>query len=166
MTTAALATTDTKSVTPDTDNSAFAEGVILTRFGMVPATKDQQVRFKDGLPGFPGVECFQIERVPHVDGDLMLLQATEHVDIAFFVLPLDRSSSIIQAKDITATCEQLGIPEEDLMMLTVVNLQRENETLAKYVNLRAPIFIDVNKQTGAQVVLGNSSYPLRLKLAE
>lgn len=164
MTTAALETTETKAASPAAGDPALPQGVVHTRFGMVPATLDQQVRFKGGLPGFPGIDSFQLESVPQVDGDLMLLQSIDHVDVAFFVLPLASDQTAIKTSDIEATCQQLSIPADDLLMLTVVNLQRDGDSLEKYVNLRAPIFIDIQKQTGSQVVLNNANYPLRLKL--
>lgn len=164
MTTASL----DQSVTATTEVTASAadapDGVVHTRFGMVPLTPEQQITFKGGLPGFPGVECYQLEKVPHVEGDLMLLQSVDHVDIAFFVLPLAKDTGVVQRKDIDTACSQLGIADQDLLMLTVVNLQRSGQELEKYVNLRAPICVDIQKQTGAQFVLNNPEYPLRLKL--
>lgn len=158
---------DTAAIAPGISaslDSTRPESVVLTRFGMVPATPTQQVRFKDGLPGFPDVELFQLERVPQLEGDLLLLQSVDHVDIAFFVLPLDPNDNVIHQSDVANSCGQLDIAVDNLMILTVVKLQRNGDQLERFLNLRAPIFVDTQKQTGTQIVLNNPEYPIRFKL--
>ena len=164
MTTAAMDQTGTAPPLGGGHQSDTPADIIHTRFGMVPATKDQQVVFKGGLPGFPGKECFQLERIPEVQGDIYLLQSVDSAEVAFFVLRLDSSNEILKAEDISATCKQLDIPEDQLLMLGVVKLQRTGDKIEKYINMRAPIFIDMEKQHGVQIVLNNADYPIRLPL--
>lgn len=139
-------------------------GVLSTRFGALPVDRQKQISFRGGLPGFPELETYQLDRPPGADGDLLLLQSIDNEDIAFFVLPLGDGAEPIAASDIDDACQRLDIPRSDLLVLLVVNLTRETDGLRKLVNLRAPIFIDVAKQRGAQLVLSNLDYPMRFAL--
>jgi len=139
-------------------------GFLSTRFGEVRFNPQQQIRFRGGLPGFPDLEIYQLDRPAGIDGDLLLLQSIDTPDIAFFVLPLGDDADPIAPADLDEACQRLEIPRADLLVLLVVNLSRERDGLRKFVNLRAPILIDVAKRRGAQLVLPNADYPMRFAL--
>ncbi|MEZ5861495.1 MAG: hypothetical protein R3D28_21370, partial [Geminicoccaceae bacterium] len=65
-----------------------AADVLATRFGPVPLDSGRQFRFRGGLPGFPEAEHFQLDPIPDLDSDFMLLQAVGVPDIGFIVVVL------------------------------------------------------------------------------
>jgi len=139
-------------------------GLLETCFGPVALDPAQQIRFKGGLPGFPEHEQFQLEVLPSLNSDLFLLQSLDDREVAFIVMPLPESAGIIAREDIAEVSRQLGIAAGDLLMLAIVTIQRNDDGVRRHVNLRAPLFVDVNRRTGAQVVLANPDYPVRFPL--
>ena len=139
---------------------------IVTRFGPVTINPENQVTFKGGLPGFPSLETYQLDAIPGVPGDLLLLQALDDADIGFIVMTVPQSAGVIAAAEIGDVCRKLNIAAGDLLLLSVVSLQpgADGKGVRKFANLRAPLFIDVRNRRGAQVVLANPDYPLRFDL--
>lgn len=142
-----------------------AGGTLTTRFGPVPFDEDRQIRFRGGLPGFPSVETFQLEPLPGLESELMLLQAVEAPEVGFITLPLPLDMPVLRPSDIADVARMLDIEAGELMILAIVTLVSGASGIETYLNLRAPLFIDVRRKVGAQVVLGDPSYPLRHRLA-
>ena len=136
-------------------------GTLATRFGPVPLDPDRQIRFRGGLPGFPEVEHFQLDPIPDLASDFMLLQAVGVPDIGFIVVILPDDVPVIRRQDIEDVRTMLDIAAGELMVLAVVTLVRGSGGIDKVVNLRAPLFVDARRKVGAQVVLANPAYPLR-----
>ncbi len=136
-------------------------GALDTRFGPVPLDPDRQIRFRGGLPGFPEVEHFQLDPIPDLASDFMLLQAVGVADIGFIVVILPDDVPVIRRQDIEDVRAMLDIEAGELMVLAVVTLVRTRNGIDKVVNLRAPLFVDARRKVGAQVVLANPAYPLR-----
>jgi flagellar assembly factor FliW len=151
---------------PAAGNGTFAAAAtIATRFGPVPLDPDRQIRFRGGLPGFPTVETFQLEPLPGLESELMLMQAVDAPDIGFITLPLPEDMPVLHQGDIRDVSRMLDIEAGELMILAIVTLAAGKAGMDAFLNLRAPLFIDVRRKVGAQVVLGNPSYPLRHRLA-
>jgi flagellar assembly factor FliW len=140
------------------------DGVLATRFGPVPLDPDRQVRFRGGLPGFPSIERFQLEPLPGLESELMLLQAIEAPEIGFITLPLPIDMPVLRATDVADVARLLDIEPGELMILAIVTLAQGAAGVETSLNLRAPLFIDVRRRVGAQVVLGDPSYPLRHRI--
>ena len=49
-------------------------------------------------------------------------------------------------------------------LLAIVTLASGHSGIEKFLNLRAPLFIDARRKLGAQVVLADANYPLRYRL--
>lgn len=152
----------------DTDKTDAAEkampqaaDVLATRFGPVPLDSGRQFRFRGGLPGFPEAEHFQLDPIPDLDSDFMLLQAVGVPDTGFIVVVLPDDVPVIRRQDIDDVRAMLDIACGELMVLAVVTLVPTENGVEKVVNLRAPLFVDVRRKVGAQVVLSNPAYPLR-----
>jgi len=138
--------------------------VLETRFGPVPLDPDRQIRFRGGLPGFPAVEWFQLDPIPGVESDLLLLQAVDAPGIGFITLPLPDDIPVLRQADLTDVSAMLDIVPGELMILAIVTLATGHAGIEKFLNLRAPLFIDVRRKLGAQVVLADANYPLRYQL--
>lgn len=137
---------------------------LQTRFGPVPLNSEQQISFKGGLPGFPNVELFQLNQIPGVSSELLLLQAVDEPELGFIVFSLPSTVPVIAPKDIGDVCQTLKISAGDLLLLVMVTLRTSDEGVKKFANIRAPLFVDVRRRVGAQVVLASNEYSLRLPL--
>lgn len=141
------------------------EDSLVTRFGPVPLDPDRQVRFRGGLPGFPRIERFQLEPLPGLESELMLLQAIEVPDIGFITLPLPvEDMCVLRSSDVADVTRMLDIDLGELMILAIVTLAQGAAGIETFLNLRAPLFVDVRRRMGTQVVLGDPSYPLRHRI--
>lgn len=140
------------------------DDVLETRFGPVPLDPDRQIRFRGGLPGFPEVEWFQLDPIPGLESELLILQAIDAPGIGFITLPLPDDIPVLRESDLAGVSTMLDIAPGELMVLAIVTLAATHDGIDKYLNLRAPLFIDARRKIGAQVVLADASYPLRYRL--
>ncbi len=139
-------------------------GTLETRFGPVPLDPDRQFRFRGGLPGFPAVEWFQLDPIPGLESDLLILQSVDAPGVGFITLPLPEDIPLLRQADLADITKMLAIAPGELMVLAIVTLAASGNGIEKYLNLRAPLFIDVRRKVGAQVVLADARYPLRYRL--
>jgi flagellar assembly factor FliW len=134
-----------------------------TRFGTVPFDPDRQIRFRGGLPGFPAVEWFQLDPIPGLTSELMILQAIDAPNVGFITMPLPDEVPVLLDADLADVSRMLEIAPGERLILAIVTLASGRDGIEKYLNLRAPLFIDTRRKVGAQVVLGNPAYPLRYR---
>jgi flagellar assembly factor FliW len=120
------------------------------------------IRFKDGIYGFESVKEFVLLQRDE-GGAVWSLQAADApypsliVVNPFLIFP--DYDPVLSPADL----KQLGNPkEEDLCILAVAVIKRELKD--SVVNLKSPVVINVPKKTGSQVILEDSSYPVRCKL--
>ena len=149
---------------PETLTMNEDKGALPTRYGPMPIVPERQVEFHGGLPGFPGLEWFQVGPLPRGDTGMMLLQSIDDPDVGFLLSPMDLTASFIAREDSDAVCRDLGIAPDDLSLMVIVSVRRADAGIETFVNLRAPLFIDTRRRVGAQVVMQNDRYPLRLKI--
>jgi flagellar assembly factor FliW len=138
---------------------------LQTRFGPLPLDPNRQIRFRGGLPGFPEIERFQLDPLPGIETELLLLQAVDNASVGFITLPLPETLDVLSPADVASVGRMLDIEPGELMVLAIVKLAESKGRVDKYLNLRAPLFIDARRKVGAQVVLANPSYPMRHRLA-
>lgn len=120
------------------------------------------IRFADGIYGFESVKEFVLLQQDEVQA-IWSLQAADAsypsliVVNPFLVFP--DYSPVLPRADL----ERLGNPcGEDLCVLAVAVIKRELKD--SVVNLKSPIAINVPKRIGRQVILEDSSYPVRCRL--
>jgi flagellar assembly factor FliW len=150
---------------PAVTEAAAPRDALMTRFGPLPVDADRQIRFRGGLPGFPQIERFQLEPLPGIETELMLLQAVDAEEIGFITLPLPADQSVLRPTDVAAAGRMLDIEPGELLVLAIVTLAETDKGIEKFLNLRAPLFIDARRKIGAQVVLADPSYPMRHRMA-
>jgi flagellar assembly factor FliW len=117
------------------------------------------LRFAEGIPGFPDLRRFTLlELAP--DGAFQLLQSLDDPDIAMVVsVPWlffpDYAPELGEAEQ-----RDLGIdsPEEAVLFCPVA-IDPDGETV--YVNLLGPFVVNQRTNQGRQVVLADSSLPVR-----
>lgn len=124
------------------------------------------IEVPDGLPGFPDLHHFALERLDEL-GLLLEMRSLEDDRVRFVVVPSvaffpDYAPEI---DDLSAAKLGLGgdaAPEQAPLVLLVVTVGATLDTST--VNLMAPVVINGATRVAAQVVLDDPSLPLRAPL--
>ena len=120
--------------------------------------------FPQGLPGFPEVTDFRLERLP-ASPRFLRLRSTEPGGPEFIVLPQAGSAVPIEESDIADGCGAVGLDPADVAVLLVVRFSREGSGPMLSVNRRAPLLVDLQRNLGFQVVLPRPDYAVRHPIA-
>lgn len=143
-----------------------------SRFGEVEIADDEVITFPDGLPGFAGTRKMVLiggGNLPGVDVSddhqmLYWIQDIVDPDLAFLSLvPWE----VYPEYDIDIDPSDVeGADPDDLCILSIVTVRRENETVRMTSNLMAPVVINTQTRTGRQVILAEGDWPVHAPLAE
>lgn len=146
--------------------------VDTTRFGQIEVPDDEVVLFDDGLPGFRGRRRMVVIGAGDLIGaqggeghhSLFWLQDVDDPDLAFLTtVPW----SAYPDYDIEIDPGDVGGADpDDLCILVIVTVRREDERAILTSNLLAPVVIDVRRRVGQQLILQDADWPLRAPLAE
>ena len=136
--------------------------VITTRFGDVTITVDNPITIGKGMLGFPDQSRFCLVNFPvQKFQQFKLLQSLEDEALSFITLPLDVDNQIISRPDIEEVCNELSLPINDLAILLIVSVHRDQDLVRLSVNARAPIFVNTPERSAEQCVMRNNSYMVR-----
>jgi len=128
--------------------------------GAVTVRQSDLFRFPVGLPGFESCRTFAL--VPSGREQLWWLQSAERADLVFLVVDPFHFFPGYQVDLQPAELATLGAsPDSTLMVLAIVTLPR-TEQEAPTANLRAPLFLDVERREGRQVVLSDERYHVQM----
>ncbi len=146
--------------------------VETSRFGTIEAADDEVVSFPDGLPGFPGERRMILLGAGQMPGSVELgdhhtlfwLHDVDDPELAFLtIVPW----SAYPDYDIDVDPAEVDDADaDDLCVLAIVTVRRENDGVRLTSNLLAPVVIDTNRRVGRQVILQDSSWPVHAPLAE
>lgn len=135
---------------------------IATRFGDVTVDLGKAVVFPRGLLGMPDKMRFVATNFPSEKmKQFRLLQSLDDHNLSFITLPLEVQNSIIAPQDVRSACQDLQIPEEDMVLLLIVSVHRGLDSVRLSVNARAPLLLDVERRLGAQFVFQNDAYSVQ-----
>jgi flagellar assembly factor FliW len=145
------------------------------RFGTIEVDDDGALTVPDGIPGFPAMKRVVVFSATSVPGGglpghespakehaLYWLQDIDNGDLAFLcVVPWvpfpDYDFEIDEA--------EYGIANaDDVRILNLITVRRQDPTPTMTVNLRAPLVIDVRHQQLFQIILGESRWPISAPL--
>lgn len=134
----------------------------LASFALALERPAGEIRFPQGLPGFPAATRFRLEVVAREVGLLQLVSA-EEPGLRFLVLAHEDGRLPLDRRDLDAACAALGIGTGDAAVLLVVTAQGVPGAGGPrlHANLRAPIFLDTAHQAAFQHVLPCPGYPVR-----
>ena len=143
--------------------------VETTRFGPIEVADDEVVLFPDGLPGFGGAHRMVLVGAGDLVGveggvghhSLYWLQDVVDPDLAFLT-----TVPWLAYPDYDIDVDPNGSSPDDLCVLVMVAVRREDGTATLTTNLRAPVVIDTARREGRQVILDDSDWPVRAPLAE
>lgn len=146
--------------------------VETSRFGSIEVSDDESVVFHDGLPGFPGRHEFVLLGGGQLPGSieseghhsLFWLQDIADPDLAFLtIVPW----SAYPDYDIDIDPGDIGDAEaDDLVVLAIVTVRRENGGVRLTSNLLAPVVLDTAARVGRQVILDDPSWPVHAPLVD
>ena len=139
--------------------------LIESRFGSLTINPNTTLMFPQGLLGFADYRDFALAELPNgKQPQFKALQCLTDPSLAFLVAPLPSDSSAIDRVDVEEACRSLDIHTEDVAIVLIVTVRRDDNGAHASVNLRAPILIDTNHRVARQYVLPNSKYEIRHKL--
>lgn len=151
---------------PAADSSNANQTLMIeSRFGTLTVRPHASLLFPQGLLGFADCRDFALADLP--DGkqpQFKALQCLTDASLAFLVAPLPSASTAIDADDIQEACNSLSISPEDLAVVLIVTVRRDDDGAHVSVNLRAPVLIDTRNRVARQYVLPNNKYQIRHKL--
>lgn len=120
----------------------------------------QEVEFPDGLIGIENAKKFRFlnHSVQKYKGFyIMQCVSEEHSDARFLVLPLMNASVIsvfYKYEDIQKAMEETQISSQDACVLLITKRDENGEVV--YLNLQAPIFLNLKSMKAMQFVLPES----------
>jgi flagellar assembly factor FliW len=151
--------------TPPTFEDEAKTLVIESRFGTLTIHPHATILFPQGLLGFGDCRDFALADLPNgKQPQFKALQCLTDANLAFLVAPLPSDSSAIDHADVEEACQSLSIAQEDLAIVLIVTVRRDDDGAHVSVNLRAPVLIDTRRRVARQYVLPNNKYEIRHKL--
>ncbi|TVQ35054.1 MAG: flagellar assembly protein FliW [Geminicoccaceae bacterium] len=141
-----------------------AASTLPTPFGPIETDRTATLTFPLGLPGFPAVDRFVLTPIPGSEGPFHLLHGLGEEAVDLVVTPLETVAPSIDPADVATVRDALQIDAASLLVLLVVTLPAKGSGQSPMVNLRAPIFVDVDRHIAVQTVLPDSRYPFRKSL--
>ena len=142
-----------------------------SRFGTFEVPDDEVVSFPDGLPGFPGAHRMallgagQMPGAESVTGHhaLFWMHDVDDPELAFLTI-VPWSAYPDYDIDVDPT-EVDDADPDDICVLAIVAVRREQGGVRLTSNLRAPIVIDTARRVGRQVILQDADWPVHAPLA-
>jgi flagellar assembly factor FliW len=141
-----------------------------TRFGVVEVDDSEVFTVPGGIPGFPDLSRVTLFGAGSIPGfppedehSLFWLQDLDNPALAFMcVVPWVAFPDY----DFEVDEQELGIESpDDVRILTLVSVRREDGAANMTTNLRAPLVIDARNQRLHQVILSDSRWPIRAALS-
>lgn len=132
--------------------------------GVASTALDEHVlEFGDGIPGFPRAHRFVLRDLTD-DGPFQMLESLDQPDLSMVVavpwLFFPDYAPELAAED----QEDLGIERpEDAIVFCTVTADLDEE--AVYLNLLGPFVVNARTRQGRQVVLADTSQPVRARVA-
>ena len=146
---------------------------INSRFGELEINLDKKINFPQGIIGLASYNQYVLADFPDQimnNEQLKILQSIEDENISFIILPIGCDGNklfggMIDEQDIIEACNSLNFDYQQIALLLILNIKKKSENyFENYVNLKAPIFIDVKKMEAAQYILRNNKYEISKKI--
>lgn len=122
---------------------------------------DRSIVFQDGLPGFPEASHFELGVIDPKMPLLMSLRSTDDAELSFVVMAFTQNMKVYGAEENQTIERIIGCSLDDCALLGMLTLNAGPNGVEAFVNLRAPIVIQVDHRRGFQVVLPDPELPFR-----
>lgn len=132
-------------------------------YGELEYQPENIINFKDGLLGFDEFKRYLLLSSWDKDLPFYTLQSVEDNELYFIMIKADEFFADYKIDLTAADSKDIKYAEGDIVQ--VFNIVRFTEELQNStVNLRGPVIINFNQNTGKQVVLDNDRYSVRYPL--
>jgi flagellar assembly factor FliW len=133
-----------------------------TRFGDIELDDCKAIVFPRGLVGFPEARRYVLLEPREGHGLVAWLQSLDVPELAFPVIDGARIGSPYPEPPAAQLAHEAGLGASELAVLVVVTVRKGRGLAA---NLLAPLVIDLESRSGAQVVLDPRRYSATVPLA-
>ena len=135
-----------------------------SRFGDIDVGPEHFIAFRDGMIGFPHLKQYVLVESSSMPV-LLWLQSTENPAVAFPVIEpwFFKKDYKPVAGEAERVCIQLE-PGDKTKMFVVITIPPDMSRMT--VNMKAPIFINLDKGTAVQLVLADKNYEVRVPAYE
>lgn len=144
---------------------------VETKLGKVQLNLSSAICFPHGIIGFDNLNYYCLCSIPEnkISTGALLLQSVEDAKLGFIVLPLaeklyKEQNGLIKYEDILTAASSYGIKEENMNIIVIASLTRENGKPKISINLKAPILVDILEKIAYQHVFVKNDYPLAFEL--
>jgi len=138
---------------------------IDTRFGRFALPRANTIAMPQGVLGFSNYHEFALLALPDPRfARFRILQCLAEPALSFIVVPHNLDDCGIDQADVTEALTALGVAPQDAVLLLIVTIRKAEGQVDMTVNLRAPIVLDVTRQSARQYVLSNTRYSIRQRL--
>ncbi len=133
-----------------------------SRFGELEISEDTLLTFPSGLVGFPTIQQFVVLDVAE-DCHYQWLQAIQEPDLALVIIDVHLIDAEFHAQVSDEGLAELGITENDPVLILAVVTIPSGEPEQATANLRAPLVVNLRTRKGKQLIL-HESIPLQFPL--
>ncbi len=133
-----------------------------SRFGEIDVPEETLLTFPSGLVGFPTIQQFVVLDVAE-DCHYQWLQAIKEPDLALVIIDVHLIDPEFHAQVSDEGLVELGITENDPVLILAVVTIPSGEPEQATANLRAPLVVNLGTRKGKQVIL-HESIPLQFPL--
>ena len=135
---------------------------LKSRFGEISYNPAKTLNFPNGILGLPDQKRFAVAGFPDKRMErFQVLQSLVENEVAFCILPHELMAEKIDAEDIEEVRKVLDVQASDFLVVLIVSIHRTPSGSRLSVNMRAPLFVDVARKVGYQIVLANSKYKVQ-----
>ena len=139
--------------------------VDLPKFGSFHYTDSEALAFPWGLPGFADLRRFVVLTASGTE-HIIWLQSLERLEIAIPLTDPWRLFEDYQPTLPESARRSLEIEApDDFAIVNVVVAENVDGQVHQFLNLLAPIVINLRKKIGRQVMLEGTNYPIRMPIA-
>ena len=131
-------------------------------FGEIEISEDKIVTFQDGIIGFPEMKRFALlhDEELGAGAGIRFLQSLDEPGFAMPVMdPLAVKPDYDPEVDDELLATAGNITEENLLVLVTVSIPGDLKKMS--VNLQGPIIINIDEHRACQLIVENSSYPVK-----
>ncbi len=155
---------DSRTMSDDAISASKQQGetvVIETRHGTLEINVKQAIHFPAGVLGMPNMRDFCLVDYPDERLEqFKILQSVNDEKLSFIVLPLALDGELIETSDIEECSRVTGVELADMVVLSIVTVQRTPQDVNISANIRAPIIVDAEQRLGMQYVFSSDKYQI------
>jgi flagellar assembly factor FliW len=143
---------------------------IETKLGVIKVNVSNAICFPQGIVGFGNLHNYCLAEIPdNILPGALMLQNLEDKKLGFITIPisdifLKGEKPLINYEDILSAAESYGILPENLTVLAILTISKQDGKIGVSINLKAPIIIDKLEKIAYQHVFIKNDYPIAYSL--